>query len=69
MNIPNNGLTFRIRMVFGEAVLVKLCGPKQLLKDFSSEVGEMAWCVRALTTLPKDLGSVPSTCATAHNHL
>lgn len=69
MNIPNNGLTFRIRMVFGDGALVKFCGSKQQLKDFSSEVGEVAWCVRALTTLPKDLGSVPSTHATAHNHL
>lgn len=56
-------------MFFGDAVLVKFYGPKQLLKDFSSKVGEMAWCVRALTSLSKDLGSVPSTHATAHKHL
>lgn len=40
-----------ISMGFSDAVLVKFCGPKQLLNNFSSEVGEMAWCVRELTAL------------------
>lgn len=37
-----------ISMGFGDAVLVKFCGPKQLLKDFSGGAGEMAWRTREL---------------------
>jgi hypothetical protein len=32
-------------------------------------VGEMAQWVRALTALPKVLGSIPSNHMVAHNHL
>ena len=38
-------------------------------KIYSSEVGEMAQQLRALTILPEDPGSIPSTHMAAYNYL
>jgi hypothetical protein len=39
------------------------------IQEPMSGAGEMAQQLRALAVLPKDTGSIPSTCMEVHNHL